>query len=162
MLEKYENIDKEYYNCIKDLVNSALVLKMNEFIQHGNTTCLKHSIEVSYKSYKFARILNLDYKAVARAALLHDFFLYDWHLRPKSKNILQKHGFTHPRTALTNALMYFNLSVKEQDIILKHMWPLTLRNFPRYKESMLVCFVDKYVSSKETIIYRLQKVSGRI
>ena len=128
---------------------------MNEFIQHGNTSCLKHSLAVSYISYRVAKKLNLDYKAVARAGLLHDFFLYDWHLAPKQRKLLAKHGFTHPQRALENALKYFELTSKEKDIILKHMWPLTLRTIPRYKESFLVCFIDKYISSTETIKYHL-------
>ncbi len=160
MLEKYKNIDEEYYRIIEDLVDNAIVLKMNEFIQHGNTTCLKHCLDVSYKSYKFAKKMHLDYKAVARAALLHDFFLYDWHKAYKATRLLEKHGYTHPKKALDDALKYFSLSPKEKDIILKHMWPLTLRSIPKYKESFLVCFVDKYISSAETIKYHLRLKRG--
>ena len=38
----------------------------------------------------------------------------------------------------------------EKDIIIKHMWPLTITP-PRYYESYIVTFVDKYVSSIEFI-----------
>ena len=155
MIEDYKKLDEEYYDCIKDLVENVKVLKMDEFIQHGNTSCLKHCLAVSYKSYRFAKTFNLDYKAVARAALLHDFFLYDWHHNKKKKHLFQKHGYIHPKIALENAIKYFDLTPKEQDIILKHMWPLTLRSIPKYKESMLVCFVDKYISSKETLKYHV-------
>ncbi len=158
MLEKYKNIDEEYYNCIKELAKTSSIKKMDDFIQHGDTTCLNHSLAVSYKSYKFAKMLNLDYKAVAKAALLHDFFLYDWHEVTPAKSLFKKHGFTHPQTALENALKYFDLSSLEKDIILKHMWPLTIRSIPKYKESFLVCFVDKYISSKETLKYHLSLI----
>lgn len=149
--EKYEITDEKFYNCIADLINNKVVLQMENYIQHGRTNCLNHCLNVSYKSYKIARKLNLDYKAVARAALLHDLFLYDWHTAPKIKNILKKHGYIHPQLALQNAQKNFKLTSKEQDIILKHMWPLTIRKIPKYKESFLVCFIDKYVSLNETI-----------
>ena len=41
-----------------------------------------------------------------------------------------------------------NLSAIEEDIILKHMWPLTLR-IPKYKESFLIMFLDKYVATQD-------------
>ena len=52
---------------------------MDKYIQHGSTTTLDHSIAVSYLAYRLARKLDLDYISVARAGLLHDFYLYDWH-----------------------------------------------------------------------------------
>jgi uncharacterized protein len=152
-------LDIEYYECIKDLFNSDPVKLMNSFIQHGSTTTLEHSINVSYKSYKLAKLLKMDYKSAARAGLLHDLFLYDWHLEPKDNKLFQKHGFTHPEKALNNANKYFDLNDKEKDIISKHMWPLTLRKVPKYKESFLVSVVDKYSSCSETINPVLDKVS---
>ena len=49
---------------------------------------------------------------------------------------------------------------KEKDIIEKHMWPLTLRQVPKYKESFLVSFVDKYTSSCETVVPVAQKAGN--
>lgn len=53
--------------------------------------------------------------------------------------------------AYHNAKKYFDLNEIEKDIILKHMFPLTI-TLPRYKETFLVLIVDKIVSSKEFII----------
>ena len=108
--EKYEINDLKFYNCIADLINNDNVLKMENFIQHGKTTCLNHCLRVSYQSYKLAKKLNLDYKATARAALLHDLFLYDWHKAPKARKFLQKHGYSHPSIALENAKTLFTLT----------------------------------------------------
>ena len=144
--------NQEYMECVKDVFDTDVVKKMDEYIQHGSTTPLEHSINVSYLSYKVAKKLNLDYKAAARAGLLHDLFLYDWHLQPKGDSFFQKHGFSHPQKALENATKYFDLNHKEKDIIEKHMWPLTLRKVPKYKESFLVSFIDKYTSSCETVV----------
>ena len=54
-------------------------------------------------------------------------------------------------TALKNSQERFEISAREADIIVKHMFPLTLR-FPRYKESWLVTLVDKYLASKEVSV----------
>ena len=120
-----------------------------EFIQHGNTSCLLHSIAVAYFCYRIAKKLHfLDFRLyeLVRGALLHDYFLYDWHIEPKRKNGM--HGFSHPFTAFYNALFDFELSDVERDIITRHMFPL-VPLIPRYKESHLVSFVDKICSLYE-------------
>ena len=151
--------NKNYYECIKDLLESNEVKMMDDFIQHGSTTTLEHCIRVSYASYKVARFFHMDYKSAARAGLLHDMFLYDWHLEPPRK-LFEKHGFTHPQKALENANSVFELNKVEQNIIKTHMWPLTLRSVPRYKESFLVSCVDKYSSCAETIVPLMSKISN--
>ncbi len=137
----------EFKDCIYDLIQNETVHSMEKYIQHSNITCLEHSIYVSYNSYLVCRGLGFDYQSAARGALLHDFFLYDWHIT-KPQNGL--HGFTHPGAALRNANEKFSLNKIEKDIIEKHMWPLTIR-FPKYKESFIVSFVDKYCSVTEII-----------
>ena len=151
--------DYGYYSCISDLINSDVVKQMDNYVQHGSTSTLDHCIRVSYRAYKISKKLHMDYLSAARGALLHDLFLYDWHLRPKGDKLFQKHGFTHPQTAYENASKHFNLSKKEKDIIVKHMWPLTLRKVPRYKESMLVSLIDKYSSVGETLVPAFAKIS---
>lgn len=152
--------DEKYYECIKDVFNSDPVKMMDKFIQHGSTTTLEHCIRVSHASYKVAKFFKMDYKAAARAGLLHDLFLYDWHLQPKGVKLFKKHGFTHPQIALDNALKYFKLTEREKNIISTHMWPLTFRKFPKYKESFVVSLVDKYTSFIETIFPLFSKFKG--
>ncbi|MBO5478048.1 MAG: HD domain-containing protein [Clostridia bacterium] len=142
--------DNEYNEFVADILNNPVVTSMKEYIQHGNTTCYDHCVSVSYTSYKIAKYLKLDAKSTARAALLHDLFLYDWHKVMEKKPLFEKHGFTHPQTALDNAIKYFDLNDIEKDIIVKHMWPLTFRKVPKYRESLVVTFVDKYCSTNET------------
>lgn len=60
------------------------------------------------------------------------------------------HAFTHPQTALENASKLFDLNEKECDIILKHMWPVTIK-LPKYKESYIITLVDKYCAIQESI-----------
>ncbi len=80
--------------------------------------------------------------------MLHDLFLYDWRVRQDNRKGL--HAFTHPKTALENASKLFDLNAKETDIILKHMWPVTIR-FPKYIESYVITFVDKYCALEESL-----------
>ena len=88
-------------------------------------------------------------KKLIRGALLHDYFLYDWH--KKGTSVL--HGVFHPLLSLQNALRDFDLCTLEQDIIKTHMFPLTLTP-PRHKESVLVCITDKACSFYETFSRR--------
>ncbi|QNU67909.1 HD family phosphohydrolase [Ruminiclostridium herbifermentans] len=138
---------EEYKSCICELTENTKINLMDNFIQHSNVTCLEHSIYVSYISFLVCKRLKLDYSSAARGGLLHDFFLYDWH---KAKQERGLHGFTHPYTALKNANENFNLNDLEKDIIVKHMWPLTIR-LPKYKESFVVAFVDKYCALMEIL-----------
>ncbi len=141
--------DKVYMDCVYDIMSHAKFQKMDEYIQHGTTTTLSHCLQVSYVSYKICRVYGLDYRAAARGGLLHDLFLYDWHYHTKETGN-HFHGFTHPQVALYNAKHHFKLTEKEKDIIVKHMWPLTVIP-PKSLEGYVVMYVDKYCSILETI-----------
>ncbi len=138
----------EFEEIISDLVSNETVQEMTNFKQHYNTSCFEHCKKVAFYSYLICKKYNLDYRAVARAGMLHDLFLYNWRKRENGRKGF--HAFTHPRTALNNSLVLFDLNPKEQDIILKHMWPLTVK-LPKYKESYIVTFVDKYCAICESI-----------
>lgn len=137
----------DYIHCVNDLIKHEKVIQMQNYIQHGTVTCLEHSLHVSYYSYLICKKLKLNYKAAARAGLLHDLFLYDWHIVKKNNKL---HGFTHPKIALNNAKKYFEINNKESEIIKKHMWPMTIIP-PKYLESYVVLMVDKYCAIKEYI-----------
>ena len=139
-----------YEGLVCDILENETVRTMDQFIQHSDVSCLEHSLHVSYLSYTLCRKLGLDYVAAARAGLLHDFFLYDWHVTRPEEGL---HGFVHPARALRNADHHFSLRPIEKDIIEKHMWPLTLA-FPSYRESFVVSLVDKYCSLLE--IFRIR------
>lgn len=144
----------EFELIVKDMMDHDTVQKMKQYRQHYDTSCYEHCVNVSYISYRICKKIRLDYKSAARAAMVHDLFLYDWRKRQDGRKGL--HGFTHPRTSLENAQAIFELSKKEQDIILKHMWPLTLK-FPRYAESWVVTFVDKYCALNESYNHYFRK-----
>lgn len=152
--------DSEYISLVKDIIDNKNVQSMHNYIQHGNTSCLEHSVNVSYLSYKFCKEKGLNCRSAARAGLLHDLFLYDWHTRPRQKGELL-HGFEHPRKALENAQKEFELTNIERNIILRHMWPLTLTP-PRYAEAYAVVFYDKLCSLCETFRLPVIKNTQRV
>lgn len=148
--ELHEINKKQFYDIINDLLENPTVKKMSDFRQHYTTSCLEHCINVAYYNYIICKKFNLDYVSAARAGLLHDLFLYDW--RKKQPGRKRLHAFHHPRIALENSKKLYNLNEKEEDIILKHMWPLTIV-LPKYKESSITTLVDKYCTIHETIDY---------
>ena len=119
------------------------------FMQHGNFSVYRHSISVAILSLHIASKFNLriDYESLVRGALLHDYFLYDWHIH---KSFPCSHGFTHPFLALKNAKEDFSLTDCEKDIIVHHMFPLV--PFPPLTpEGWIVCFSDKVCAVYETV-----------
>ena len=77
--------------------------------QHGSTSVYQHSINVAYLSLWLAGRLPLrtDRRALVRGALLHDYFLYDWH---KKDDGHRWHGFRHGKTAARNAKRDYRLN----------------------------------------------------
>lgn len=139
---------EEFNKIVEDLIQNDTVKQMHNFRQHYDTSCFEHCRNVAFYSYLLCKKYQLDYQSAARAGMLHDLFLYDW--RKKQPDRKSFHGFRHPRIALTNSMKLFSLNQKEQDIILKHMWPITIK-VPKYKESYIVSFVDKYCAIQESI-----------
>lgn len=136
-----------HLDAVGDILVHPDVQSMDHFPHHGAITCFEHSFCVSYYSYLLADRLGLDKVSIARGALLHDFYLYDWHKKENRKGL---HGFTHARQSLANSQSRFSLTPIEEDIILKHMWPMQ-PCLPRHLESYLVCLVDKFISLIEVV-----------
>lgn len=149
MKEKLENkiIENiEFQNIISDLIKNDTVQEMKKYRQHFNTSCFEHCYVASYYCYKICKMMKLDYISAARGAMLHDLFLYDWRVKNNHKGL---HAFTHGKTAYENASNLFELNKIEKDMIIKHMWPVTI-TFPRYMETLILTFVDKYCATKES------------
>lgn len=136
--------------CIGDLLYTEEVQSMRDIRHHPGTTCYEHSVFVAYTAFRLARRWGLDYKAAARAGLLHDLYLYD------SRDRSAYEGwqcFAHPKAALKNADALVNdLSEKEKNSIISHMWPLA-RYMPRCREAYVVNLADKFCASAEVLGY---------
>ena len=138
--------DKKYKKIIKPIIRHS-VFKETYNIEHHGISRMEHSLKVSYYSYKIALRLGLDYQSVARGGLLHDFYLCDNNRSRVSRFI---DVFIHPKKTLATSKEYFNLNEIEENIIESHMFPLYHR-LPKYKESIIVSLVDKFIGSKEML-----------
>lgn len=150
--EKLEYI----YPYVSDILKYDKYMKLKEFNHHWEYSIFDHCVSVAYNSCRVARFLRLDYVSTARGGMLHDFFLYNWKTYKPKEGV---HGRVHPMIAYRNSIEKFELNDKEKDIIIKHMFPLTLKP-PKYFESMLVCIVDTLCAIKETLdaLYITMKV----
>lgn len=146
------------YNEIKryggDILRSGGMQKEKKFIQHGKVSVYAHSVLVAALCVMIARKLRLkvNEKSLVRGALLHDYFLYDWHIPDKKR---KQHAFHHAEAALLNAERDFKLDNVEKNMISTHMFPLG-GSFPRYKESIILCVADKISAARETLEGRFQ------
>ena len=162
-LGKFFRKQKEWHELLRqyggDILDSDNFKKTKEYIQHGNMTVNNHCINVAKYSLAISRKLRIpcNQRELVRGALLHDYFLYDWHDK-FNKDRKKLHGFYHPGIALRNASKEYNLTKRERDIIKKHMWPLTVVP-PQCREAWIVTAADKYCSLLETI--RLHKGHGK-
>ena len=156
---------KELFNRGKSIILSPEAQATKQFIQHGETTVFEHCLAVAKFSLLIAHFLertlkiDIDKDSLVRGALLHDYFLYDWHIKDKSRRF---HGFTHASVAAANADRDFELNDLEREIIAKHMFPLTPFP-PTHREGIIVSLADKWCALAETfkidvssyIIYRI-------
>ena len=134
----------QYKIITEDIINHEEYLKLKQITHHGITR-YDHCLRVSYYSYMVSRFIGLDYKAAARAGLLHDFFLDTYNKSNKASLLID-----HPSIAIQNSKKYFDINSKEEDIIRSHMFPVS-PVLPKYAESWVVCvaddiaaFVEKY------------------
>lgn len=155
---------REFYRLLKenasDILHSENFQKTRHHIQHGTMPVYRHCLDVAKQSIQINKALGLgcSERDLIRGALLHDYFLYDWHDKNR-ENYQKLHGFYHPGIALKNARKEYHLTRREEDIIKKHMWPLTVVP-PLCREAWVVTAADKYCSLLETL--KIRKRPGRV
>ena len=143
------------YQHGSDILESPGMRLSDTFMQHGTTSVLLHSLRVTSLALALARNFEIpvDVRALTRGALLHDYFLYDWH-KPHPDNVA--HGFTHPFTACRNAVRDHAIGELEQHMIKTHMFPM-VPLVPHRREAALLCLADKIVATRETMQRRRKR-----
>ena len=143
-----------FKKILKDTRKGSRFDQMDDFIQHGDTTVRTHCLHVAQTAYYLAcrHGWKVDEASLIRGALLHDYFLYDWHVKSWANSI---HGYTHPGKALRQAEKDFELNDIERDMIKHHMFPLTIFP-PRTKEGWILVLADKICAMGETIGDRMK------
>jgi uncharacterized protein len=133
----------EFENAVGDLLLLPEVQRLRSY-RHHRTNRYEHTMRVARWSFRVARCLGLDERSAARGAVLHDLFFHDKSCRPEG---YEGSAFVqHPEEAAQNARAVTELSDKEENIILSHMWPVSLRHLPRSPEAVLVNLVDDVVA----------------
>ncbi|MBP5678300.1 MAG: HD domain-containing protein [Bacilli bacterium] len=133
---------QEYNQLINEWKNHPKVLEMKNYKHHGITR-YDHCVRVSYHTFQVTKKLHLNYVSATKAAMLHDFFTNEVEeLGP------MKRFRNHSKIAAKNAKKYFGLTPLEEDIIERHMFPITITP-PKYLESWIVDIIDDIASIYE-------------
>ncbi|MCR5207301.1 MAG: HD domain-containing protein [Eubacterium sp.] len=138
-------IDK-YLEYTGDLLSNELVESMKTFHHHKEITTHFHSVYVSYTVFKATQRLKLaDAREITRAALLHDFYLYEWYTEKHE----EYHMTYHPKESVKNIEKTFGkLSDMQRNMILSHMFPMGVER-PRCVGAWLLTLADKHCASED-------------
>lgn len=133
---------REFYDLISDIIRSDEFRQMKHHRHHVKSNARDHSIKVAFLCYqyhkKFSPDINL--REFVRGALLHDYYLYDWHDRTPDTRF---HLVAHPHRAWRNVVHHYpDLTRIQRDMILHHMFPLTPIP-PTTKAGWALWFYDK-------------------
>ena len=137
---------QKYNEILTPFLKNPKVKLMKNFIQHGNTTTYDHAVLVSRLCYELDQKYQLQCNLpnLLTAAVLHDYYLYDWHTHGD-----KLHGFRHAEIATINAIKDFHVGPKTAKLIYGHMWPLNLLRFPTSREAWVLWLADKLAMFRE-------------
>lgn len=142
--------DEEFFALARSVIEAGRMRESAAHRQHGTTSTLLHCIAVAYEANGLAKRFAMDdtrRAEVVRAALLHDYYLYDWH---DGESWHRLHGLRHGRFAAENARRdYPDLTPDEEDAIRRHMFPLTPVP-PTSSVGWVVTLADKRCAGYET------------
>ena len=133
---------EEFYTIVNDIINNDEFLKLKNISHHGITR-YEHCLRVGYYTYIVTKSLGLNYIKATRASVLHDFFI-DEVSDMNSIFRLRRHS----NYAVMNAKKYFEIGDLEEDIIRRHMFPITFVP-PKYLESWIVDIIDDFAAIYE-------------
>ncbi len=144
---------RAFLSLVRPLLSLPDVEALHGFCHHMSVSRLQHVRAVAYISYHICREKGLRVTETCYAALLHDLFFFD---HKKGERI--PHAWRrHPAIAWENAKRLCAFSEVGEDIICRHMWPLT-RGVPKTKEGKIVSWVDKYCAMQEFFLSCKQKM----
>jgi len=165
-------LSESFQDITRDILSNKAFLAMQRQPHHGGDNSLYiHSVDTARCAYRLAKRFHLPeerVRSVTRAALLHDFFGYDWqserHRRFMRRysgwnRLKHMHAFIHGAHAASRANRVFGLSERQRSAITSHMFPLA--PFPKNSEAWVLTLADKLVASKEmgeTVAYHAKKL----
>ncbi|MBE6720112.1 MAG: HD domain-containing protein [Ruminococcaceae bacterium] len=139
-IQKEQKYIDRYIELTGDLLRNDLVRSMNKYHHHREVSTHFHSVYVSYNVLKVCEKLSVQKEhEIVRAALLHDFYLYEWYTEKHDEN----HIYYHPKESVKNIEKYIGtLSPLQKNMILSHMFPTT-KVMPKYAGSWILTLTDK-------------------
>ncbi|MBP3311536.1 MAG: HD domain-containing protein [Butyricicoccus sp.] len=154
-------MDSEFEQITCDILADPLFQETRSFVHHGGENSVyNHSVATARVAFSLAHRFGLSeegIRSVTRAALLHDFFGYDWHsdwfkgyLSQFSgwQRLRHMHAFIHGDIAAERAQERFGLTERQRAAIASHMFPLAF-SLPRSSEAWIITLADKIVASRE-------------
>lgn len=146
---------QEFDLIVDDIINNETFKELDKEFHHGITR-YGHSYRVAKGVYLMTKKLGFStYKEATRAALMHDFYFNNQLVGNSEPKKLVKHS----EVAYANASKYYDLSMRQKNMIESHMFPLS-KVMPKYKESICITIVDKVVASYEIPRYKLSTKLG--
>lgn len=105
-MEKYRQYETSVREYLRQYLGHEAVGQMKKYIQHGDVSTYEHCLNVACYSLYLARSWrwNVNEEELVIGAFLHDFYLYDWHLRKRKGRL---HGLCHSALAAKNAREIF-------------------------------------------------------
>lgn len=148
-MQQTDFIESIIYQFGKEILEADTMNIEKDCCQHGQYSVYEHSMRVAALCIKITNKYHIpvNMRCLVRGALLHDYFLYDWHEPDKSHKL---HAFSHANCALRNAERDFKLTAIEKNMILAHMFPMSF-TIPRYRESVILCIADKICATQESV-----------
>lgn len=155
----------EYYEIVEPILTNSEFKKRKEYPHHIDESVYEHVLRVSFDCYTIGKKLHLDYKSLAIAGLLHDFYEKPWQYNPEKLPLFKKHAFTHAKNAVKNAKQVFGeemINKNVENIMITHMFPVNIK-IPKGPEAWLITLVDK-IDSIDFIMHpvALAKIFMRI
>ncbi|MBQ9228028.1 MAG: HD domain-containing protein [Eubacterium sp.] len=139
------NIDR-FLEYTGDLLRDQSVQSMKEYKHHREVSTHFHSLFVSYTVMKLCeRFHAKEERQIVRAALLHDFYLYEWYTEKHE----EKHIWYHPKQSVKNIEARFGaLSEMQRNMILAHMFPMSYET-PASTGAWLLTLADKHCATSD-------------
>ena len=147
-ISKESKFIDEFVAITGDLLSDELVKSMKSYRHHGDITTHYHSVYVSYNVMKVCEKMSVENtREIVRAALLHDFYLYEWYTEKHEEN----HIYYHPKQSVKNIEEHFGkLTPVQKNMILSHMFP-TCVELPKYRGSWILTLTDKRCATADYI-----------
>ena len=138
---------KQLEDIYQSFLHDERILRMKNILMHRGSNCYIHSFKVAKLAIKRALRHKVgDIITILLAAILHDYYLYDWRT---DRSKMRHHMSSHPYVAAENAERDFGIHEPISKAIKSHMWPVNFTNFPVSKEARIISNADKSIYIKE-------------